>query len=243
MPIYTTKTNPETVTGKGAIRWVWKFAAKRPWPVRRRQKGVYGLCQNARVRRLCRGVNWWLCWYVESVEVWYVAVLSECRYVDTTDSTDNTLPPKSTTSRKPSSSVQIQIHRNSHFECTARYRGIWVSRFSGFWGYSIFSGKCRMCFWSIGMLTCCCAFELLTWQFPLKMLPTRNPPNEKLRFLRKSRLEFKLKFWSNFPSIFHFFWDRTFSQFEIGQIRTTGPTEGVPESPFYQFLRSRTSLI
>ena len=47
-------------------------------------------------------------------------MLSECRYVDTTDSTDNTLPPKYTTSRKPSSSVQIQIHRNSQFDCVLR---------------------------------------------------------------------------------------------------------------------------
>jgi len=27
--------------------------------------------------------------------------------------------------------------------CTARYRGIWVAQFCGFWGCSIVSGKCR----------------------------------------------------------------------------------------------------
>ena len=28
--------------------------------------------------------------------------------------------------------------------CTTRYRGIWVSRFGGFWGYSFYSGNCHI---------------------------------------------------------------------------------------------------
>jgi len=43
-----------------------------------------------------------------------------CRYVDMTDSTENTEPPKATKSRNSSSSVQIQIQGKFQFECVLR---------------------------------------------------------------------------------------------------------------------------
>jgi len=65
-------------------------------------------------------------------------------------STENTVPPRFTKSRNWNSSgykfqfLGTNSNQNSIWICTARYRGIWVSRCGGFRGWSISSGNCHI---------------------------------------------------------------------------------------------------
>jgi len=67
-------------------------------------------------------------WLIHDSSIWHPLKMQHPRY-----------PPN------PETQIfQYKFKLNQNFNCTARYQGIWVYRFGGFWGCSIFSGNCNM---------------------------------------------------------------------------------------------------